>query len=86
MLLFTLVGVWNNYFLPLIMLSDTKDYPLTVGLNRLLKMGAQGTADGQVPNNLIVTGSLIAVVPLIIAFMFLQKYLQSGLAAGAVKQ
>ena len=85
-LLFTLVGVWNNYFLPLIMLSDTKDYPLTVGLNMWLKMGAQGTADGQVPNNLIVTGSLIAVVPLIIAFMFLQKYWQSGLAAGAVKQ
>ncbi|MSR95965.1 carbohydrate ABC transporter permease, partial [Bifidobacterium sp. WCA-178-WT-4B] len=31
-------------------------------------------------------GSLIAVVPLIIAFMFLQKYWQSGLAAGSVKQ
>ena len=85
-LLFTLVGVWNNYFLPLIMLSDTNDYPLTVGLNMWLKMGAQGTANGQVPNNLIITGSLIAVVPLIIAFMFLQKYWQSGLAAGSVKQ
>ena len=84
--IFWKVGVWNNYFLPLIMLSDTNDYPLTVGLNMWLKMGAQGTANGQVPNNLIITGSLIAVVPLIIAFMFLQKYWQSGLAAGSVKQ
>lgn len=85
-LLFTLVGVWNNYFLPLIMLSDTNDYPMTVGLNMWLKMGAEGTADGQIPNNYIVTGCLIAVAPLIIAFMFLQKYWQSGLSAGAVKQ
>lgn len=81
-----MVGVWNNYFLPLIMLSDTNDYPMTVGLNMWLKMGAEGTADGQIPNNYIVTGCLIAVAPLIIAFMFLQKYWQSGLSAGAVKQ
>jgi len=39
-----------------------------------------------VPNNLILTGSLLAVVPLAISFLFLQRYWQSGLAAGAVKQ
>ena len=39
-----------------------------------------------VPNNMILTGSLIAIVPLIIAFLFLQRYWQSGLSAGAVKQ
>jgi multiple sugar transport system permease protein len=84
-LLFALVGVWNNYFLPLIMLSDSSDYPLTVGLNVWLKMGADSSQKA-VPNNLILTGSLIAIIPLIIAFLFLQKYWQSGLAAGAVKQ
>lgn len=84
-LLFTLVSVWNNYFLPLIMLSDVKDYPLTVGLNVWMKMGGDATYH-VVPNNMILTGSLIAIVPLIIAFLFLQKYWQSGLSAGAVKQ
>lgn len=84
-LLFALVGVWNNYFLPLIMLQDTKDYPLTVGLNVWLKMGGNASAES-VPNNLILTGSLIAILPLIVAFLFLQKYWQSGLAAGSVKQ
>lgn len=84
-LLFALVSVWNNYFLPLIMLSNTDDYPLTVGLNVWLKMASDPSAQ-QVPNNLILTGSLLAVVPLAISFLFLQRYWQSGLAAGAVKQ
>ena len=84
-LLFALVGVWNNYFLPLIMLSDVRDYPLTVGLNVWMKMGGDATYH-VVPNNMILTGSLLAVIPLIIAFLFLQKYWQSGLSAGAVKQ
>ncbi|WP_282944293.1 carbohydrate ABC transporter permease [Bifidobacterium pullorum] len=84
-LLFALVGTWNNYFLPLIMLNDVRDYPLTVGLNVWMKMAGDASYH-VVPNNMILTGSLIAVVPLIIAFLFLQKYWQSGLAAGAVKQ
>lgn len=84
-LLFALVGVWNNYFLPLIMLNDVRDYPLTVGLNVWMKMAGDASYH-VVPNNMILTGSLVAIVPLIIAFLFLQKYWQSGLAAGAVKQ
>lgn len=84
-LLFALVGVWNNYFLPLIMLNDVRDYPLTVGLNVWMKMAGDASYH-VVPNNMILTGSLVAIVPLIIAFLFLQKYWQSGLSAGAVKQ
>ena len=84
-LLFALVSVWNNYFLPLIMLNDVHDYPLTVGLNVWMKMAGDASFH-VVPNNLILTGSLLAIIPLIIAFLFLQKYWQSGLAAGAVKE
>lgn len=84
-LLFSLVGVWNNYFLPLIMLQDTKRHPLTVGLNVWLK-AANDTSMTEMPNNMILTGSLIAIVPLIVALLFLQKYWQSGLSAGSVKQ
>ena len=41
---------------------------------------------GQAIQNLVITGSLITIIPLVIAFLCLQKYWQSGLAAGAVKE
>jgi multiple sugar transport system permease protein len=84
-LLFTLVATWNNYFLPLIVLSDPKWYPLTVGLNQWNSQ-AGSASGGQAVYNLVLTGSLIAIVPLILSFLFLQRYWQSGLSAGAVKQ
>jgi multiple sugar transport system permease protein len=83
-LLFTIVATWNNYFLPLIMLSTPTWYPLTVGLN---EWNAQTTTDGgQAIYNLVITGSLLTIVPIVLAFLFMQRYWQSGLAAGSVKQ
>jgi multiple sugar transport system permease protein len=70
--LFAFVATWNNYFLPLIMLSEPKWYPLTVGIREL---GTTG----------ILTGSLVTIVPLIAAFMLLQRYWESGLQAGSVR-
>ena len=83
-LLFTFVATWNNYFLPLVMLSEPKWYPLTVGL---AQWNDQANASGGATSafNLVITGALISVVPLIIAFVFLQRYWQSGLGAGGVK-
>ena len=83
-LLFTFVATWNNYFLPLVMLSEPRWYPLTVGL---AQWNSQATAGGGATAafNTVITGSLISVVPLIIAFIFLQRYWQSGLTAGSVK-
>ena len=82
--LFTIVATWNNYFLPLIMLKDADWYPLTIGLNQWKDQAS--TAGGQAIQNLVITGSLITIIPLVIAFLCLQKYWQSGLAAGAVKE
>ena len=82
--LFTIVATWNNYFLPLIMLKDSTWYPLTIGLNQWNKQA--NTAGAQPIQNLVLTGSLLTIIPLIIAFLLLQKYWQSGLAAGAVKE
>ncbi len=70
--LFAFVACWNNYFLPLIMLSEPKWYPLTVGIRELGDTG-------------IIVGSLLAVVPLIAAFLLLQRYWQSGLTAGSIR-
>ncbi|MEV8316557.1 carbohydrate ABC transporter permease [Streptomyces sp. NPDC059900] len=83
-LLFTMVATWNNYFLPLIMLKDPDWYPLTLGLNSWNAQAA--TAGGDPVFHLVITGSLITVLPLIAAFLLLQKYWQSGLAAGSVKE
>ncbi|PBC65878.1 ABC transporter permease [Streptomyces sp. Tue6028] len=82
--LFTMVATWNNYFLPLIMLKDPDWYPLTLGLNSWNAQAA--TAGGQPVFHLVITGSLITILPLIAAFLLLQKYWQSGLAAGSVKE
>jgi multiple sugar transport system permease protein len=63
-LLFTFVATWNNYFLPLVMLSEPRWYPVTVGLSQ---WNSQAKAGGgsEVLFSLVITGALIAVVPLI---------------------
>jgi len=82
-LLFTVVATWNNYFLPLIMLTDPDLYPLTVGLNQ---WNSQAIGAGSQPiYNLVIMGSLLTIVPIVIAFLFLQRFWQSGLSAGSVK-
>ncbi|MFI9582188.1 carbohydrate ABC transporter permease [Streptomyces sp. NPDC052236] len=83
-LLFTIVATWNNYFLPLIMLKDPDWYPLTLGLHSWNEQAA--TAGGEAVFNLVLTGSLLTIVPLIAAFLLLQRFWQSGLAAGSVKE
>ncbi|WP_396667620.1 carbohydrate ABC transporter permease [Microbacterium sp. R86528] len=82
--LFSVVATWNNYFLPLIMLSDPALFPLTIGLQQ---WNAQGVGAGADPIfNLVITGSLLTIAPIIAAFLFLQRYWQSDLGAGGVKQ
>lgn len=82
--LFTLVATWNNYFLPLVMLSDAELYPLTVGLTTWFNT-AQQEAGTRMLFNLVVTGSLLAIVPLVVAFVLLQRFWRSGASAGALK-
>ncbi len=84
--LFTLVATWNNYFLPLIMLSSPRYFPITVGLSAWESQTAGGGGSNSALITMVVTGSMLSVIPLIIAFIFLQRYWQSGLSAGAVKE
>jgi multiple sugar transport system permease protein len=80
--LFQFVAVWNNFLLPFIMLSDENKFPLTVGLYTLLNRGSSAPA----LYSLVVTGSLLSIVPLMILFLALQRYWRTDLASGAVKQ
>lgn len=83
-LLFSFVSIWNNYFLPLIMLKDPAWYPLTIGINQWNKLGSTA-GNGELIQNLVITGSLLMIIPLIVAFLSLQRYWQSGLSMGAIK-
>ncbi|MET9799351.1 carbohydrate ABC transporter permease [Streptomyces sp. NPDC006368] len=79
--LFQFTAIWNNFFLPLVMLSDQNLFPLSLGL---YAWNSNAHAEpGFYP--LVVTGSLLAVVPLVVAFVSLQRHWKSGLTAGSVK-
>ena len=78
--LFHFVAIWNSFFLPLIVLSDPNLFPLNVGLATWnLDPASHATL-----YNLIVTGSFVAVLPLIVLFLFLQRYWRAGLAFGSM--
>lgn len=83
--LFSYVAVWNNFFLPLVMLKNASLYPLSLGLYQWNSSNAQAGGSGELIQNLVITGALLTIIPLIIAFLCLQRYWQSGLAMGAEK-
>jgi multiple sugar transport system permease protein len=79
--LFQLVGIWNNYFLPLVMLSDSDLFPITLGLNNW-----RSQVD-RLPEfyELTTGGVLLSIIPLAIAMVVLQRFWRGGLTEGSVK-
>lgn len=82
-LLFAVVATWNNYFLPLIMLRSESLYPLPLGL-QAWNLEATGVQAAPI-FHLIITASLLTIIPIVIAFLALQRFWQNGLSAGSVK-
>ncbi|MBO0594535.1 carbohydrate ABC transporter permease [Nesterenkonia sp. E16_7] len=82
--LFNMVATWNNYFLPLIMLRNEDLYPLTLGLTAWNRQAS--TIGGEAIFHLVITGSLLTIIPLIVVFLLLQRYWQSGLSMGSTKE
>jgi multiple sugar transport system permease protein len=83
-LLFSMVGTWNNFFLPLVMLNNADLFPLTVGLQTWYE-GATVQSGANVLFTLVIMGSLVAILPLVVAFLFLQRYWRGGLTLGSLK-
>lgn len=81
MFLFQFVAIWNNFFLPMIMLRSEELFPVVFGLynwnNQL----------NQLPElrGLVLIGALLSVIPLIVTFLLLQRFWRNGLGAGALK-
>ncbi len=76
--LFIFVATWNNFLLPLMMISSDTLKPVTLGLYGMMSYFAPD-------KGAVMLGALLGVIPLILLFLVLQRFWQSGLAAGAVK-
>ncbi|WSQ07134.1 carbohydrate ABC transporter permease [Streptomyces sp. NBC_01231] len=79
--LFQLTAIWNNFFLPMVMLSDQDLYPVSLGL---YQWNSSATVSPEY-YPVVIMGSLLAVLPLVLAFILLQRFWRGGLTAGAVK-
>lgn len=76
--LFTFLGTWNDFLWPLIALTDSSMYTLPVALANLM---GEHVKDPE----LMMAGSVIAILPALIVFLFLQKHYMSGIMLGGVK-
>ncbi|WP_286166686.1 carbohydrate ABC transporter permease [Arthrobacter sp. AQ5-05] len=77
--LFNFVEIWNNYLLPAMVINDSSLQPVTVGLVSWF------ASNGKVPMSLVVIGALVSIIPLLLLFLFLQRFWKAGLTAGALK-
>lgn len=85
---FSFVANWTNYFLPYVMLPQSSQFPVQVGLGTLLDNVPQfnptvGTLAVQRPELALAT--LLAIIPVLVVFLFSQRFLVAGLLAGATK-
>ncbi|HZE39078.1 MAG TPA: carbohydrate ABC transporter permease [Stackebrandtia sp.] len=80
--LFQFVGIWNNYFLPLIMLSDPHLFPITLGLTTWQSFASRDPILYQ----LTVGGAFVSVIPLMIMMVILQRFWKTGITQGSVKE
>ena len=75
---FTLLGTWNDFMWPLIVLADSHLYTLPVALASLSREHVQD-------NELMMAGSVVTVLPPLLLFLGLQRYYIQGLLLGSVK-
>mgnify|MGYP001626370008 CR=1 FL=1 len=78
LLLLSFVGIWNNYFLPLVMLSSSDKMPLVLGITTILSL------QGFPVYNLTIMGAFLTALPLLILFFAFQRFLVPQLT-GAIK-
>lgn len=76
--IFTFIAAWNEFVIALTLTSSPEREPLTVGLTSLI-------GQYQVQWNYLFAGSIIAIVPVVVLFALIEKWLVGGLTAGSVK-
>ncbi|HEU5298880.1 MAG TPA: carbohydrate ABC transporter permease [bacterium] len=76
--IFQFVAFWNSFLWPIIILKTPDKYPLAAGLLYLRGLFAHNT-------RYIAAGTVIATLPIIIVFLFTQRYFMRGITTGAIK-
>jgi multiple sugar transport system permease protein len=76
--IWTFLATWNDFMWPLIVLSDESHYTLPVALANLVGEHVQDT-------ELMMAGSVLTIIPVLLVFLFLQRYYIQGVMAGSVK-
>ncbi|MEP6479936.1 MAG: ABC transporter permease subunit, partial [Rhodoglobus sp.] len=86
---FNFVGNWNNYFLPFITQPGSRKMPVQVGLAELISstpvFNPTNVASLTISLPQLALATLISVAPVLIVFLFSQRFLVTGLTAGATK-
>ena len=72
------IGIWNEIIMPTIYLTSKEYYPITRGL-----INFQGVYGSNWPT--LAAAVLILTLPMLVLFLFLQRYIVAGLTAGSVK-
>lgn len=80
MALFNFVNNWNDLLWPLIMTNDSQVRPLTAGLALLT-----GSATAAIPPSVVMAGALVAVLPLVILYLIVQRRFVEGVAMTGLK-
>ena len=78
MAVLTGMGAWNALLWPMLVLSDMKKYTIPIGLNTLWSPYGNNY-------DLMITGSCFAILPLLLIYLFAQRFIVEGMTAGAVK-
>lgn len=86
---FSVVGNWTNYFLPYVLLPGSDQFPVQVGLGTLLSNVPQfnptaGALAVQRPQ--LALAALLAIAPVLVVFLFSQRFLVAGMLSGATKE
>ena len=76
--IFTFVGTWNDFLGPMIYLTTTEKKTIQIGLRMFISQ--YSTEYG-----LIMAASVIALIPVLIVFLSLQKYFVQGIATSGLK-
>lgn len=93
--LFYAVSHWNDFFNSLIYLNSTKKFPVQIILRQIVLLAQGATADGSAidfgaggtPPELAVkmAATVVATIPILCVYPFVQKYFEQGVMVGAVK-
>jgi multiple sugar transport system permease protein len=87
---FSFVGNWNNFFLPYLVLPGSDQFPIQVGLNQLLSstpsFNPVAGAGLDITSPELALAVVIAILPVLVLFLFSQRTLVSGMLAGATKE